>query len=347
MILAEGMTRRYRRPPNSSPIWNNQAPAAPRPSATATWSGASGANGEPLVLLHGGTGSWMHWVRNIEDLSRDYMLLVPDIPGSGESAAPQHADHGGERCRGAARRHRQILGPDRRFSIAAFSMGGFISGYVAKLAGARVHVPGAGRPERHHRAARPTAADILAAAADRRGEARGAPAQSRAPDVLRPRQGRRSRRPYPGAQCRALARARQAHQSHRRSEKSLPGFQGRLASIWGEHDVTAVPYFAGRREKLEQFRPGATFDVIPGVGHWVQYEAPDAFNALLRARLKPQWPQAPIRSAAAGWPRRRRPRTRRSPAPSGDAAPPRSVSSRRPNTTASAMALWIANSPMK
>ena len=44
--------------------------------------------GEPLVLLHGGTGSWLHWVRNIEVLSADFMLLVPDIPGSGESGNP-------------------------------------------------------------------------------------------------------------------------------------------------------------------------------------------------------------------------------------------------------------------
>ena len=33
------------------------------------------------------------------------------------------------------------------------------------------------------------------------------------------------------------------------------------------------------------FKPGASFDVIPGAGHWVQYEAPDAFNRLLRKRL--------------------------------------------------------------
>ena len=45
--------------------------------------------GEPLVLLHGGTGSWLHWVRNIEALAADFMLLVPDIPGSGESGNPQ------------------------------------------------------------------------------------------------------------------------------------------------------------------------------------------------------------------------------------------------------------------
>ena len=44
--------------------------------------------GKPLVLLHGGTGSWLHWVRNIEPLARDFMLVVPDIPGSGESGDP-------------------------------------------------------------------------------------------------------------------------------------------------------------------------------------------------------------------------------------------------------------------
>ena len=67
--------------------------------------------GTPLVLLHGGTGSWMHWVRNIEDLAGDFMLLVPDIPGSGESgnpAAPISADSiGATLAKGAA----HIIGP--------------------------------------------------------------------------------------------------------------------------------------------------------------------------------------------------------------------------------------------
>ena len=54
-----------------------------------------------------------------------------------------------------------------------------------------------------------------------------------------------------------------------------------LAGIWGEHDITAVPYLAERRAKLRQFQPGATFDIIPGAGHWVQYEAADRFNELI------------------------------------------------------------------
>src|SRR5262245_66454455 len=44
--------------------------------------------GDPLVLFHGGSGSWTHWIRNIPELSRHYELWVPDIPGLGSSAMP-------------------------------------------------------------------------------------------------------------------------------------------------------------------------------------------------------------------------------------------------------------------
>src|SRR5438105_14326658 len=45
-------------------------------------------HGDPLVLLHGGPGSWMHWVRNIAALERDFMLLVPHLPGPGAPGLP-------------------------------------------------------------------------------------------------------------------------------------------------------------------------------------------------------------------------------------------------------------------
>ena len=45
--------------------------------------------GKPVLLLHGGSGSWTHWVRNIEPLARPAMTVwVPDLPGFGDSAAP-------------------------------------------------------------------------------------------------------------------------------------------------------------------------------------------------------------------------------------------------------------------
>src|SRR5215210_7165157 len=44
--------------------------------------------GEPLVLFHGGSGSWTHWIRNIAELSKHYELWLADIPGLGDSAMP-------------------------------------------------------------------------------------------------------------------------------------------------------------------------------------------------------------------------------------------------------------------
>ncbi len=46
----------------------------------------SWGNGPPLILLHGGSGSWTHWLRNIEPLTQTgHRVIVPDIPGFGES----------------------------------------------------------------------------------------------------------------------------------------------------------------------------------------------------------------------------------------------------------------------
>src|SRR2546423_15496707 len=92
--------------------------------------------GKPLVLLHGGTGSWMHWVRNIEFLARDFMLVVPDIPGSGESANPEQPISAERIATSISKGLDSLIGADTRFAIAGFSMGGLIAGYVVQQCGA-------------------------------------------------------------------------------------------------------------------------------------------------------------------------------------------------------------------
>ena len=44
--------------------------------------------GPPLVLLHGASGSWTHWIRNVLPLAAHHRVLAPDMPGYGESDAP-------------------------------------------------------------------------------------------------------------------------------------------------------------------------------------------------------------------------------------------------------------------
>ncbi|MBN8919542.1 MAG: alpha/beta hydrolase [Rhizobiales bacterium] len=62
---------------------------------------------------------------------------------------------------------------------------------------------------------------------------------------------------------------------------ALEASSGPIAGIWGEHDATAAPYIDERRELLQELRPGTPFTVMPGMGHWVMYEAADDFNPLL------------------------------------------------------------------
>jgi 2-hydroxy-6-oxonona-2,4-dienedioate hydrolase len=243
-------------------------------------------NGTPLVLLHGGTGSWMHWVRNIEELARDFMLLVPDIPGSGESGtppAPVSADSiGATLAEGVAR----IIGPQTAFAIAGFSMGGLIAGYVARHAGARAQClvlvgatgTGARRGPMELRSWRWLATDAEKAAAHRHNLGILMIHDPGKIDALAVRVQKANAE---------RSRIRGKHVSHTGTlAEALSGFGGQLAGIWGELDATAVPYMAERAEKLRQFQPQATFDVFPGVGHWVQYEAAEPFNRRLRALAK-------------------------------------------------------------
>ena len=37
----------------------------------------------PLVLLHGASGSWTHWIRDIAPLAKRFSVIVPDLPGLG------------------------------------------------------------------------------------------------------------------------------------------------------------------------------------------------------------------------------------------------------------------------
>jgi 2-hydroxy-6-oxonona-2,4-dienedioate hydrolase len=75
--------------------------------------------GDPLVLLHGGTGSWLHWIRNVEDLARDFAVIVPDIPGSGESATPEPPPTADRIAASMLAGLDRLIGPDVTFAIAA------------------------------------------------------------------------------------------------------------------------------------------------------------------------------------------------------------------------------------
>jgi pimeloyl-ACP methyl ester carboxylesterase len=244
----------------------------------------------PLVLLHGGTGSWLHWVRNIDDLSRDFMLLVPDIPGSGESASPAppiSADRIGAILAAGLE---SIIGAQTGFAVAGFSMGGLIAGYLVRHAGAHaqslvlVGATGTGAPRgamEPLKSWRRLATDADKAATHRHNLGILMIHDPVKIDLLAVHMQKINAE---------RSRIRGKHVSHTGTlAEALAGFRGRLAGIWGEFDATAVPYVVERRQWLRQLQPQAPFDVFPGVGHWVQYEAAEAFNRRLREVVQDAW----------------------------------------------------------
>ena len=86
--------------------------------------------GPPLVLLHGGSGSWNHWLRNVEVLSQRYTVFAADLPGCGESALPP-------RARDADTIHPFVgdgiarLAGGAPVELVAFSFGTLVAGFLA------------------------------------------------------------------------------------------------------------------------------------------------------------------------------------------------------------------------
>jgi pimeloyl-ACP methyl ester carboxylesterase len=238
-------------------------------------------DGPPLALLHGGYGSWTHWVRNVLPLSQTFTVAAPDLPGLGESATPPEP-HTAEGLANIVVEGLELVFPEfTGLHIAGFSFGGVLGGHVAAQLGERVRTftivgsnglglvrqptelrrlpEGASEPEalavaRHNLAALmiadPAKIDELAVYI----QAQNAP------------RGRVKSRRF--SRANTLARA-------------LPLIKARIDGIWGERDATAYPHVDDRARALRNVQPDARFEVIPGAGHWVQYEAADKFNPLL------------------------------------------------------------------
>ena len=80
-------------------------------------------SGPPLLLFHGGMGSWRHWARNIEPLSRSFHVHALDLPGYGDSMAVKRGISSDEYFDLVERLLLQKFGTECPLHIAAFSFG--------------------------------------------------------------------------------------------------------------------------------------------------------------------------------------------------------------------------------
>ncbi|MEO6155037.1 MAG: alpha/beta fold hydrolase, partial [Thermomonas sp.] len=92
---------------------------------------AARAEGPTVVMLHGFTGSKENWYPLATRLQGKYRLLVPDLPGWGESERKPQADYGfGAQAQRVAA-FIQALSPGKPVVLLGHSMGGGIAALVA------------------------------------------------------------------------------------------------------------------------------------------------------------------------------------------------------------------------
>lgn len=243
--------------------------------------------GAPVVLLHGGSGNWAHWARNIGPLiAAGRAVYAPDLPGCGESDMPPEG-HDADALPQWIGKGLGVLLEGARYDLVGFSFGGLVAGLFAAT-----RPPGLGKL-------------VLVAA----------PALTRAPG---PKPGLREwlRLPDgPGREAafrhnlRALMVARDEtvddlslglYVSGLRADRltkrrisrtdillrTMPRISAPLWGIWGEDDVLT----AGRLDLVEEGLRHAphfrSMTRIPRAGHWVQFEAAAAVDALLADILR-------------------------------------------------------------
>ena len=244
--------------------------------------------GPPLVLLHGGSGSWTHWIRNIPELSRHFRLLVADMPGLGDSDHPPFDFDTNDFPASVDRLATiigtgvdEILGADAEFHLAGFSFGSINGAYLAANAGARVR-----------------SFTLIGSAAfgwpwdGLQGEFRSMRDDMDETELLDVQRNNLSAAMLAGpvddaAAWLQLANVRRARvRSHGVAQtdtliRALPRVTAPLNGIWGRNDVFAQPNLERIGALLRDCDPGAIYEVIDEAGHWVMYERPEAFNTSL------------------------------------------------------------------
>jgi len=241
--------------------------------------------GRPLVLLHGGGGSWQHWVRNIATLAREREVWCPDLPAFGDSADPPPPGDVDAIAAATAAGLDQLLPGPGAFDLAGFSFGGAVGTTVAWQ-----------RPGRVRRLALVNVTSIRLPFHDLPLEP-----WRREPDPLRRRAIHAANllilmvandAPDPEAIDLHMHNVERARFNGRAAAAStlirdrLGALElERVDAVYGERDATAIPGVAAARAALQALRPGLRFVSLPGAGHWVQYEAAAAFDDALRALL--------------------------------------------------------------
>jgi len=238
--------------------------------------------GRPLVLLHGGSGSWTHWIKTIPALRDEYTLWVVDLPGLGDSAMPAEP-HTPQSCAHAfVSGFKELIAANEPATMICFSFGCHVGSLAATelndrlsdifiIGSAALGLGRAGnlslpkeRSTMNEEERRAVHRDVLANlmftdAVNIDDEAIALQALNVA-----------------NARFRSREFADTADVKEALADITVP-----VKSIWGARDIVAYPDLGACLDVLRLHHPELQHRIIDNAGHWVMYEAADAFNSAL------------------------------------------------------------------
>ncbi|WP_434615678.1 alpha/beta fold hydrolase [Azospirillum sp. B2RO_4] len=238
--------------------------------------------GPPLVLIHGGHGSWMHWARNIDALSARHTVWTVDLPGYGDSDRPVRPNLD-SLVDGLVTTLDGCVGVGTEVAMAGFSFGGLVAAHAA----ARRSAEGRGGVARlvllgsagHGGVRRPHGEPM------RWKDAAGAELAARMRHNLAVQMIHDEERIDDLALFIHTASCRRARFHSRPFSRGdslsaqLDRRKGETLFLWGEHDVTGDPQALSHH--LTEGHPRRHARIVANAGHWVQYEAADRVDRLL------------------------------------------------------------------
>lgn len=238
--------------------------------------------GRPIVLVHGGSGSWTHWIKQIPVLKQRYEVWAVDMPGLGDSDMPPVPQIPATCGTAVALGIKALIAREARAHVVAFSFGAHVSthallqlqDYVADftLTGAAAlglpQGPGKEMPremegmsESERLAVHRGLLEVLMFKEPGRIDPLAVYLQSE--NIRRAR-----------FRSRPFARIPEIAQH-------LPDVRIPVKAVWGADDQTAWPSVEARYEAIRQGHPELVTRTVPDAGHWVMYEQPAAYNAAL------------------------------------------------------------------
>lgn len=244
--------------------------------------------GTPLVLLHGGSGSWNHWVHTIPIFADHYRVLAADIPGLGDSPTPREP-HSIESVAEILSEGLDQLIPDNKpFVVVGFSFGGFCAGHLALRQARRLkRLVIVGSPP--FGLGPINSANEITPFNQAWSFAQAQPVHRKNLELLMMSDPAKvdalAVRIHHDNLRRARLRTRKLARNNALSDV-LPDANCVVHGIWGEKDVTVYPGIDAVRDLFLDTHPQATFDLLPDTGHWAAYENSVMFNELLRHRLE-------------------------------------------------------------